>query len=579
LRVLSLRALRRIRTVQDRLLRLLGSPVERRTSLVAAMLERNANEATSYWLQLLVSIGIATLGLVVGSTAVIIGAMLVAPLMGPIIALAMGLATGSPFLVLRSAARIVASVIVTITGAALITVFLPFHELNGEIGARTFPTALDLLTAGFCALAGVYASLRTGSDTATTAAGTSIGISLVPPLCASGYGLGTGMWPVAGGAALLFLTNLVAIIFVGTLSFVAAGFNRVNVTGLEREELSKNQKAVVTAAISRHLAGLFESKAGPALRFLMPLLLLAAVYLPLRRALDEVAWQVRVRAAIDASIKRERHKIVQSRVRVERHEVDVLVVLLGKTSDAESARARLDDEIRKVANVAPRLDVLAIPDSAAFAGLESSLRTSREILPLTPLTPPRPELQLAAAQELIRSTVGRLWPSGVAGAPLVIEVGTAEDGPLRVRVVHQGAALGADGIEGVSRSLAEALKHEVQLVDVAVPAEPLTRAAGDLKFIARVAAAVKASAPIAALNVCVEQPRPPPKRGRLPLRDQELAESLREVLAPHPRVTTTSGDRWRVRFARESCTAAPPPATAAGETAAGTSAGEAATSH
>src|SRR5688572_13990747 len=155
------------------------------------MLERNANEATSYWLQLVVSIGIATLGLVLGSAAVIIAAMLVAPLMGPIIALAMGLATGTPFLVLRSLGRILLSVIVAVGGAALITVLLPFHELNGEIAARTYPTVLDLLTAGFCALAGVYASLRPGSDTAATAAGTSIGISLVPPLCASGFGLGT----------------------------------------------------------------------------------------------------------------------------------------------------------------------------------------------------------------------------------------------------------------------------------------------------------------------------------------------------------------------------------------------------
>ena len=302
LRAFTLKGLRGVRSLQDGLLRALGFNVDDRTKLVADMLERGPNDTVSYWLQLGVSIGIATLGLVVGSAAVIIGAMLVAPLMGPIIALAMGLAAGSPFLVLRSASRIVLSVVVSIGGAALITVMLPFHEVNAEIAARTSPTALDLLTAGFCALAGVYASLRPGSDTATTAAGTSIGISLVPPLCASGYGLGTGLWSVAGGAALLFLTNLVAILFVGTLSFVAAGFNRVNAVALERDELSKSRRAIVAAAIARRLAGLFESKAGPALRFIMPLVLLAAVYVPLRRALDEVAWQVRVRAAVHESI-------------------------------------------------------------------------------------------------------------------------------------------------------------------------------------------------------------------------------------------------------------------------------------
>jgi hypothetical protein len=108
--------------MQDRLVRILGNSVDGRSVLVGGMLHRNPSEATSYWLQLGVSIGIATLGLVVGSSAVVIGAMLVAPLLGPIVSLAMGLATGSPFLVLRSGGRIALSVIITVGGAALITV-------------------------------------------------------------------------------------------------------------------------------------------------------------------------------------------------------------------------------------------------------------------------------------------------------------------------------------------------------------------------------------------------------------------------------------------------------------------------
>jgi hypothetical protein len=148
-----------IARLQDRLAGLLGTTVDARPPLVLAMLNRNPTEATSYWLQLVVSVGIATLGLVVGSTSVVIGAMLVAPPMGSIVGLAMGLSTGSPFQVLRSAARIVLSVLVAIAGAASITFLLPFHELNAEIAARTSPTVLDLITAAFCALAGVYASL------------------------------------------------------------------------------------------------------------------------------------------------------------------------------------------------------------------------------------------------------------------------------------------------------------------------------------------------------------------------------------------------------------------------------------
>jgi uncharacterized hydrophobic protein (TIGR00271 family) len=558
--------LRRVRILQDRLLCLLGASIAGRASLVAAMLHRNPNEATSYWLQLVVALGIATLGLVVGSVAVIIGAMLVAPLMGPIIALAMGLATGSPFLVLRSATRIFWSVIVVTGGAALITLLLPFHELNEEIAARTSPTVLDLLTAGFCALAGVYASLRPGSDTATTAAGTSIGISLVPPLCASGYGFGTASWPVAGGAALLFLTNLVAIIFVGMLSFVAAGFNRVEVAALEREELAKNQKAMVAATISRRLSVLFESKAGPVLRFLMPLVLLAVVYAPLRRALDEVAWQVRVRAAVQDSLSREQHEIVQSQVRVDRHEVELLVVLLGKTADAEASRSRLDAELRKVSGVVPRIEVFAIPDAAALAGLESSLRTKHDRLVVPHVPAPTDMEQLEHGREFVRSSVARFWPSTTAGEPLVIDIRTENSTQLQVEVVHLGPALGPDAVEGLGRSLGMSLKRDVQLVDVAIPAMPLSRTAGDLPFVSLVSAGVRASVGATAVNVCVSEPDLTKGRKRYDRREQELAETLHGVLATHPRVSTTVGPEWTVRFATQACAEPPQPAGTTPET-------------
>lgn len=545
--------LRGLRLLQDRLAHLLGSSNEGRVSLVARMLERSASEATSYWLQLGVSIGIATLGLVIGSVAIIIGAMLVAPLMGPIIALALGLAAGSPYLVLRAASRICLSVVVAVGGAALITVLLPFHQLNAEIAARTSPTVLDLLTAGFCALAGVYASLRPGSDTAATAAGTSIGISLVPPLCASGFGLGTTTWSVAGGAALLFLTNLVAIIFVGTLSFVAAGFNRVDTASLERVALANSQNTVITARIARRLAGLFESGAGPALRFLMPLALLGAIYVPLRQALDEVAWQVRTRAAVDASLRREPGKIVQSRVRVERHEVDLLLVLLGNTTDAEASRARLTAAIEAASGVTPRVEVLAVPDATAFAGLASDLRATDGPIPVPPELPQAtPVEQLETGANVVRSSIQDLWPGATAGELLVVDVGTHDTGPLNLRVVHLGARLNPDARETLARSLSTSLGHPVQIVDVAIPSTPLSRAGGDLEFALAVSAGIRASMALPSVNVCVVQPsknKPGSER-----RDRELALALEAVLAEHPRVSTSPGEAWSVRFATTACT-------------------------
>lgn len=555
---MSLTAPPTIRRAQDRFLELLGNTVEGRAPLVGAMLRRDASEATSYWLQLVVSVGIATLGLVVGSAAVVIGAMLVAPLMGPIVGLAMGLATGSPFLVLRSAGRIAFSVVAAIGGSALITVLLPFHELNSEISARTSPTVLDLITACFCALVGVYASLRPGSDTATTAAGTSISISLVPPLCASGYGCGIADWPVAGGAALLFLTNLVAIVVVGTAAFVGSGFKQVDVVALEREELQKGQDAPIARALARRLASLFESRGGPVLRLFMPLALLAAVYVPLERALDDVAWEVRVRAAVRASIARVTNRVVETRVRVEQHEVDVVLVMLGKAADASEVRRRMDADIRKVAGVTPRIEVVAVPDASEFAGLESSLLLPRPAT-LAPAKDSSDE-QLNAVRARIRATLDPLWPTAVAGQPLVVDLRMDDAGPLAIRVAHIGPALGGDALEAVARAAGAALERPTSIVDIAIP-ERVERGDDDLEFIARLSSALRLAANISQVNVCVTRPRDRGSVGRPSTADAKLARAVERLLADQPRLTVTDGDSWKVRFADESCVppvAAPP---------------------
>jgi uncharacterized hydrophobic protein (TIGR00271 family) len=540
--------------LQDRLVRLLGSTVEGRAALVTGMLHRGASEAMSYWLQLGVSVGIATLGLVVGSSAVVIGAMLVAPLMGPIIGLAMGLASGSPFLVLRSGGRIALSVIVAISGATLITVLLPFHELNAEISARTSPTVLDLITAAFCALAGVYASLRPGPDTAATAAGTSIGISLVPPLCASGYGVGTAAWSVAGGAALLFLTNLVAIVVVGTVAFVAAGFNRVATVALEHDELSQpHEGAPIARALARRLSRLFASRWGPALRFLMPFVLLAAVYVPLRRALDEVAWEVRVRASIREALANEPSRVVQSRVRVERRQVDLVLVILGDTKDADRARSRLNRQIGEASGTTPRLEIYAVPDAAALAGVESTLMKPQLVSASSP-APPSSELQLGEVQSRLHGLVQRMWPSGSIGDPLRVELGLMQLEPLVIRVTHFGAPLSRDGAETLERALEAELDRKIRIEATHIPAFELTRTPGDLAFVGQLASALEASSNIAAINVCVRRPEPAAEPDPA---EVALAGAVAALLRDRPRVTTSADNQWSVRFTKDPCTEAP----------------------
>lgn len=551
----------RLRGLQDRLLRLLGNHVEARAEIVQRMLQRDANEAVSYWLQLCVSVGIATLGLVVGSTAVVIGAMLIAPLMGPIVALAMGLATGSPFLVLRSAGRIILSVTLALSGAAAITVLLPFHELNNEISARTTPTVLDLLTAGFCALAGVYASLRPGSDTATTAAGTSIGISLVPPLCASGYGLGTLAWPVAGGAALLFLTNLVAIVAVGTVAFVAAGFNSVDVVHLERDVLATGRDAPLARWLASRLSRVFESRLGPALRFSMPFILLASVYVPLRQALDDVAWEVRARKAVRDALAQEPLRVVDSRSQVARHGVDLVVVILGKAKDAEAARLRLSQRVEKAAGIKPSVEVLAVPDATAFAGLESTLLTPRPVA--AAVQAPALAVEAAKTTERVSVAVSEVWPTSEAGDILGVTLEQGDGGALKIRVLHWGERLADAAREALERSLSATLEGATLLESVPLTPEPITRKDGDLTFIARVVDAARVARSVPAVGMCLTRPDVGETKPPLAAEEKRLASALDAVLRTQPALTTVSGASFELRLTRGACGGPPEEAPAA----------------
>lgn len=542
---------RAIRRVQDKLLVLLGANIELRSTLLQRMLHRDASEATSYWLQLVVAIGIATLGLVVGSTAVIIGAMLVAPLMTPILGLAMGLAAGAPFLTLRSIGRVAASVIAAVAGSALITWLLPFHELNAELVARTSPTVLDLVTAAFCALAGVYASLRPGSETVATAAGTSIGISLVPPLCACGYGIGSGNWHIAGGAGLLFLTNFVAIVVVGGIAFAGLGFGRVAISELESAELTRSEGAPVSSAIAKRLANTFSTRLGRALRLVMPLGFLAAVYVPLVKALDEIAWQVRVKGAVAKQLERTSMPIVQSRSRVDHHRVELSIVIVGTPADAEHLKASLNRNLEQEAGVAPHVDVFAVADASAISNIESSL--AAPVAPPAPVPAPSVGDQVAASRAAIRDAVTAAWPLEAAGPLLAIDLETAAPHP-EVRIRHLGPPLGASAIEMLGKALQRLLQQRVAVDDLPIPAEPLTRDRGDIAFVSDAAVALGRASDLERIHVCVARPRTSP-RAKLAAADQELERAIDAVIAPAPRVTTAVGSQWLIHFVDGPCPA------------------------
>ena len=166
---------------------------------------------------------IATVGLMADSVAVIIGAMIIAPLMVPIVGIALGIVTGYPERVLRSLLVAVFGIAFTIVLAVAIGSWLATPTLaeTPEIVARTSPSILDLVVALAAGAAGAYgASNRKVSD---ALAGVAISISLVPPLAVVGLLLGAGDLSGATGAMLLFLTNFVSIVLAATVVFVLSG--------------------------------------------------------------------------------------------------------------------------------------------------------------------------------------------------------------------------------------------------------------------------------------------------------------------------------------------------------------------
>lgn len=167
------------------------------------------------------SAGIAILGMLLSSPAVVIGAMLLSPLMGPILGAGFALAEGK-FTWLRLCGRaLVWGTLFAVLFCAAIVFLSPLQNVTGEIAARTRPNLFDLLVALFSSLAGSYAMIR-GRD--GTIVGVAIATALMPPLAAVGFGLATLNWTVFGGALMLYITNLLTIALTATLIARMYGF-------------------------------------------------------------------------------------------------------------------------------------------------------------------------------------------------------------------------------------------------------------------------------------------------------------------------------------------------------------------
>lgn len=220
-------------------------PVEERDVLYRTILA-SSHMDPGYLTMLALAGLIALFGLLQNSVAVIIGAMLISPLMNPILSAGLALLLGDGKLGRKSAIVLGLSIGGVILITSLVAWLSPLKQVTPEILARTNPNLLDLFIAVLSGLAGTLA-LRTGAVAMTIIPGVAIAVAVIPPLAVVGYGLSNHHGTMAGGAFLLFLTNLVSIMISAALVFLLMGFRPHEAA--ERVRLKLKYRMAISALV------------------------------------------------------------------------------------------------------------------------------------------------------------------------------------------------------------------------------------------------------------------------------------------------------------------------------------------
>lgn len=305
-----------------------------------------------YALMCALSAGIATLGLLQSSSAVVIGAMLVSPLMSPIAKLGFSFASFDARRA-QDAARVLAiGAAVGIALGMVLTWLSPIRNATPEIIARTAPTLLDLAVAVLSGLAGGYATVHRRGETAI---GVAIATALMPPLATVGYSLAVARWDFAAGAALLFLTNLAAIAF----SFALVARIRGVARPIARVEFKRRHVVLGLVAF---------------------LILATPLALTLRRVTQETTATIAARQEIARLFEIDANQVVQLTVswaNLEAPHIIATAITPRFLADAESRvserltarlHTQVDVQLQQIVASDPRAQTQAVIDAAVAQG-------------------------------------------------------------------------------------------------------------------------------------------------------------------------------------------------------------------
>ncbi len=187
-------------------------------SVAVKSLIRDSTPRPEFFLMTGLSVVMATAGLLVNNASVIIGSMLIAPILSPILSLSMGIVMSDLKLAARSVRTLLLAGTVAVGIAAISALFFPRADgFGSEIMARTDPSLIYLVIAVVAGIAASFARAR--PDMSESIPGIAISVALIPPLSVMGIGISALDWNIVSGAFLLFLTNIVGIVFASMIVF------------------------------------------------------------------------------------------------------------------------------------------------------------------------------------------------------------------------------------------------------------------------------------------------------------------------------------------------------------------------
>ena len=216
---------------------------EKKEKVIEDILSNISFRGANLWV-LACAILIASIGLNVNSTAVIIGAMLISPLMGPIVGAGFALATYDFDLLKKTGRSLLIATVVSLTVSFIYFYISPFKDVQSELLARTSPTIYDVLIAFVGGLVGAISLTR--EDKGNPIPGVAIATALMPPLCTAGFGLATGNISYFLGAFYLYSINC---FFIGIATFLIIKYLKYTPKNTGNEALNKRLRVVITTLV------------------------------------------------------------------------------------------------------------------------------------------------------------------------------------------------------------------------------------------------------------------------------------------------------------------------------------------